>query len=81
MGMKFTSMFIVTIFVLAGSVLAINAESVEETNATTPVFIPASDLKWSDLDPAGAPGVKVVDPMGRPSKRSVRCFVQTSGGI
>jgi hypothetical protein len=59
--MKIRTMFIVTVFALAGSVLAIDAKSVEETIATTPLFIPASDLKWSDLDPAGAAGVKVVD--------------------
>jgi hypothetical protein len=64
MRMKVTVMFIVTFFALAGSVLAIDAKSVEETNATTPLFIPGSDLKWSDLDPAGAPGVKVVDLWG-----------------
>jgi hypothetical protein len=57
MGMKITTMFIVTIFALPGSVLAIDAKSVEEANATIPVFIPASDLQWNDLDPAGAPGV------------------------
>ena len=64
MGMKITTIFIVTIFALPGSVLAIDAQSVEEANATIPVFIPASDLKWNDLDPAGAPGVKVVDLWG-----------------
>ena len=26
-----------------------------------PVVMPASDLKWTDLDPKGAPGVKVAD--------------------
>lgn len=65
MRMKFTSIFtFVTMFALAGSVLAKDAKSLEEANATSPVFIPASDLKWSDLDPAGAPGVKVVDLWG-----------------
>src|SRR5437867_2705926 len=64
MRMKMTTMFIVTAFALAGSVLAIAAKSVEETKAATPLFIPASNLKWSDLDPAGAPGVKVVDLWG-----------------
>ena len=64
MGTKITVMFIVTIFALPGSVLAIDAKSVEETNTTIPVFIPAPDLKWNDLDPVGAPGVKVVDLWG-----------------
>jgi hypothetical protein len=62
--MKISTMFIVTFFASAGSVLAIDAKIVEETTATSPLFIPASDLKWGDLDPAGAPGVKVVDLWG-----------------
>ena len=61
MGTNITKMFIATIFALPGSALAIDTKSVEETNATIPVFIPASELKWNDLDPAGAPGVKMVD--------------------
>ena len=32
--------------------------------ATQPVFTPAADLKWTDLDPTGAPGVKVADLWG-----------------
>jgi len=28
------------------------------------VVMPASDMKWTDLDPAGAPGVKVADLWG-----------------
>ena len=62
--MKITTMLIVTVFALPGFALAKDAKSVAETNATIPVFIPAANLKWSDLDPAGAPGVKVVDLWG-----------------
>jgi hypothetical protein len=64
MGMNITAMIIATTFALPGSTFAMDAKSIEETNATIPVFIPASDLKWNDLDPAGAPGVKVVDLWG-----------------
>jgi quercetin dioxygenase-like cupin family protein len=31
---------------------------------STLVVMPASDMKWADLDPAGAPGVKVADLWG-----------------
>ena len=31
---------------------------------STLVVMPASDMKWTDLDPAGAPGVKVADLWG-----------------
>jgi anti-sigma factor ChrR (cupin superfamily) len=79
--MKITTMFIVTVFAFAGSVLTINAESVEETNATSPVFIPASDLKWSDLDPAGAPGVKVVDLWGDHQKGAFGALLKLPAGF
>ena len=81
MGVKITTIFIVTIFAFAASVLAIDAKSVEETNATTPVFIPASDLKWSDLDPAGAPGVKVVDLWGDHQKGSFGALFRLPAGF
>ena len=81
MGMKITTLFIVTIFALPGSVLAIDAKSVEETNAKTPVFIPASDLKWSDLDPAGAPGVKVVDLWGDHQKGPFGALLKLPAGF
>lgn len=65
MRMKLTTIFsFLFMFALAGSILIADAKSVEEVNTTTPVFMPASDLKWIDLDPAGAPGVQVVDLWG-----------------
>ena len=30
----------------------------------TPVFVHANDLKWADLNPTGAPGVKIADVWG-----------------
>ena len=81
MAMKITTMLIVTIFALAGFVLAEDAKSAEETNATTPVFIPDSDLKWSDLDPAGAPGVKVVDLWGDHQKGAFGALFKLPAGF
>ena len=81
MGMKITTLFIVTIFALPGSVLARDAKSVEEPNATIPVFIPASDLKWNDLDPAGAPGVKVVDLWGDHQKGPFGALLKLPAGF
>jgi anti-sigma factor ChrR (cupin superfamily) len=54
----------VSAFTLAGAILAQTAKSVEETKAIEPVPIPATNLKWMDLDPIGAPGVKVADLWG-----------------
>ncbi|HEY4231318.1 MAG TPA: DUF4437 domain-containing protein [Thermoanaerobaculia bacterium] len=30
----------------------------------TPIFVHANDLKWADLNPTGAPGVKIADAWG-----------------
>jgi hypothetical protein len=82
MRMKLTSMFTFLImFALAGSVLAKDAKSVKEVNPTTPVFISASDLKWSDLDPAGAPGVKVVDLWGDHQKGPFGALLKLPAGF
>ena len=35
-----------------------------EAAAKSPTVIPSADLKWADLDPTGAPGVKVADLWG-----------------
>jgi hypothetical protein len=46
-------------FVFVAAVLAQAEKSVESTETTAPVPMPSADLNWTDLDPAGAPGVKV----------------------
>jgi anti-sigma factor ChrR (cupin superfamily) len=82
MRMKVLTIFtFLFMFALAGSVLAKDAKSSEEANASTPVFIPASDLKWSDLDPAGAPGVKVVDLWGDHQKGSFGALLRLPAGF
>src|SRR5262249_36673555 len=35
---------------------------------TTPVAMPSADMKWMDLDPKGAPGVKIADLWGDHTK-------------
>lgn len=47
-----------------GMVLADDTESTERTSAMPPVVLPTEDLKWIELDPTGAPGVKVADLWG-----------------
>ncbi len=60
-------MFVMT-FALPGGVLAqgagkTNAQAAPKPAESRLVVMPASDLKWTDLDP-GAPGVKVADLWG-----------------
>ena len=82
MRMKVPTIFtFLFMFALAGSVLAIEAKGVEETKPTIPVFIPASDLKWSDLDPVGAPGVQVVDLWGDHQKGAFGALLRLPAGF
>jgi uncharacterized protein DUF4437 len=60
-------------FVLGAAVLAQgSAEAKAKSSPKAPesrlVVMPADDLKWTDLDPKGAPGVKVADLWGDHSR-------------
>jgi anti-sigma factor ChrR (cupin superfamily) len=61
-------------FVFAAAVLAQGAP-------TTPVFMPSADMKWTDLDPAGAPGVKIVDLWGDHTKGAFGALVKFPAGF
>jgi hypothetical protein len=43
--------------------------------------MPAADLKWADLDPTGAPGVKVVDLWGDHTKGAFGAFIKLPAGF
>jgi anti-sigma factor ChrR (cupin superfamily) len=61
-------------FVFAAAVLAQGA-------ATMPVFVPAADMKWTDLDPAGAPGVKIADLWGDHTKGAFGALIKFPAGF
>jgi hypothetical protein len=46
-----------------------------------PVFMPAADLKWTDLDPNGAPGVKVANLWGDHAKGAFGAFFKLPAGF
>jgi anti-sigma factor ChrR (cupin superfamily) len=46
-----------------------------------PVFMPAANLKWADLDPKGAPGVKIADLWGDHAKGAFGAFVKLPAGF
>jgi len=81
MSMRFTTIFMIfTAFALIGSVLAADTDGVEVA-IQPPIFIPASNLTWTDLDPAGAPGVKVVDLWGDHQKGSFGALFRLPAGF
>jgi hypothetical protein len=46
-----------------------------------PVFTPAANVKWTDLDPTGAPGVKIADLWGDHAKGAFGAFVKLPAGF
>ncbi len=63
--------------VFAGTVHAQGAQGAP----STPVFVAAADMKWTDLDPAGAPGVKIVDLWGDHTKGAFGSLVKFPAGF
>ena len=49
--------------------------------SNAPIFKPAADLKWTDLDPTGAPGVKIVDVWGDHTKGGFGAFIKFPAGF
>ena len=47
----------------------------------SPVVRPAADLKWTDLDPTGAPGVQVADLWGDHTKGAFGAFFKLPAGF
>jgi beta-alanine degradation protein BauB len=51
------------------------------SSAKTPTFISAADVKWVDLDPKGAPGVKIADLWGDHTKGAYGAYVKLPAGF
>ena len=57
------------------------AKAAQKGGARPPVFTPAGALKWTDLDPAGAPGVKVADLWGNHAKGAFGAYIKLPAGF
>jgi len=73
-------------FGLATAVLAqgsgeAKAKSASKEGASGPVVMPAGDVKWTDLDPTGAPGVKIADLWGDHAKGAFGAFIKLPAGF
>jgi hypothetical protein len=67
--------------VLASGGGATKAKSASKGGGRQPIVMPAADLKWADLDPAGAPGVKIVDLWGDHTKGAFGAFIKFPAGF
>jgi anti-sigma factor ChrR (cupin superfamily) len=66
---------------LATAVLAQKTAEPKASEGGTPIFIPASALKWADLNPTGAPGVKIADVWGDHAKGGYGAFLKFPAGF
>lgn len=57
------------------------AQKASEESAGQPVVVPAADITWKDLDPAGAPGVQIADVWGDHTKGAFRAFLKLPAGF
>jgi len=57
------------------------ASQAAKTGPSQPVFMAAGDLKWTDLDPKGAPGVKVANLWGDHAKGAFGAFFKLPAGF
>jgi anti-sigma factor ChrR (cupin superfamily) len=72
--------------ILAAPVLAqppaeAKANKSSQAGARQPVFMSPGDLKWTDLDPKGAPGVKVASLWGDHAKGAFGAFFKLPAGF
>ena len=69
--------------ILAAPVLAQSsgASPAQKAGPSQPIFLPAGDLKWIDLDPKGAPGVKVADLWGNHAKGAFGAYLKLPAGF
>ena len=57
------------------------APTASKRGPSQPVFTPAAALKWTDLDPTGAPGVKVADLWGDHTKGAFGAYLKLPAGF
>ncbi|HEV2064709.1 MAG TPA: DUF4437 domain-containing protein [Thermoanaerobaculia bacterium] len=77
----FAVAFVVAAVVLAQGSGEAKAKGAPKAKAGTPVIMPAGDLKWNDLDPKGAPGVKIADMWGNHATGAFGAFVKFPAGF
>jgi quercetin dioxygenase-like cupin family protein len=81
---KLTVLAFAASFVLVGALLgqeAGAAKKAPKAGAGTPIFTHSGDVKWMDLDPTGAPGVKIADVWGDHTKGGYGAFLKFPAGF
>lgn len=80
-----TSLPVAVMFALTAAVFAQGPAEAKPKSSTSAasrlVVMPAGDLKWTDLDPTGAPGVKIADLWGDHTKGAFGAFLKLPAGF
>jgi anti-sigma factor ChrR (cupin superfamily) len=71
---------------LAAAVAAQESEKTKspaasKSKAPQPIVMPADGLKWTDLDPTGAPGVQIADLWGNHAQGAFGAFMKLPAGF
>jgi anti-sigma factor ChrR (cupin superfamily) len=80
LALAFAATFILAAAVLAQASAEAKAKPAHKA-AKAPVMVPAADLKWTDLDPTTAPGVKSADVWGDHTKGGYGGFTKFPAGF
>ncbi|HEX2459705.1 MAG TPA: DUF4437 domain-containing protein [Vicinamibacterales bacterium] len=79
--LAFSIALLLAVPVLAQPAGEAKAKPAPKAGAAQPIFTPASDLKWTDLDPTGAPGVQVADLWGDHAKGAFGAYLKLPAGF
>jgi len=79
--LAFTVSFLLTTALLAQASGKAKAKSGSKAKASGAVIMPAGDVKWTDLDPTGAPGVKIADLWGNHATGAYGALIKFPGGF
>jgi anti-sigma factor ChrR (cupin superfamily) len=79
--MVFTTLLILASAAFAQEAGRGKAAQPARASSAQPIVKPAENLQWTDLDPAGAPGVKVADLWGDHAKGAFGAFFKLPAGF
>lgn len=79
--LAFTVSFLLTTALLAQASGEAKAKSGSKAKASGAVLMPAGDVQWTDLDPTGAPGVKIADLWGNHATGAYGALIKFPAGF
>ena len=72
---------VAALLVSAALVAADKPGTASKRAAGNPVFVPAADVKWTDLEPKGAPGIRIADVWGNHARGGYGAFLKFPAGF